>query len=251
MPPRSPRWTPVPTTAVPRNEGVPGSSPGVGFGKTRWKRRVFSCHLALWSLDAAPRSTPSACRSANAGVDREVDRREASRDDAHDERLEAAADARRSRARDAVAGRRETDPESPRTVRRRSGDDPTVPPEDQRQVTRRPAAGLLRDAHGARRPARDLPLQPAPVPRRLCPCDDRQRCDQCDREQPHVSTVARRGGPAGAGPPRGDFYGFSFAMCVDQLPSATRGPAAPGDGAHVPSLLSPVVAPKNLPPHVW
>ena len=47
-----------------------------------------------------------------------------------------------------------------------------------------------------------------------------------------------------------DAYGVSFAMCVDQFPSAARGPAAPGDGAQVPSLLSPVVAPKNRPPQV-
>ena len=45
-------------------------------------------------------------------------------------------------------------------------------------------------------------------------------------------------------------YGVSLLMRVDQLPRAARVPAAPGEGAHVPSLLSPVEAPKNRPPQV-
>ena len=36
------------------------------------------------------------------------------------------------------------------------------------------------------------------------------------------------------------FTGVSFAMCVDQLPSARAGPPHRVDAAHVPSLLSPV-----------
>ena len=45
-------------------------------------------------------------------------------------------------------------------------------------------------------------------------------------------------------------YGVSLLIRVDQLPSAARVPAAPGEAAQVPSLLSPVVAPKNRPPQV-
>lgn len=46
------------------------------------------------------------------------------------------------------------------------------------------------------------------------------------------------------------FYGVNLLMNVDQLPRAERGPAAPGEAAQVPSLLSPVVAPKKRPPQV-
>lgn len=42
--------------------------------------------------------------------------------------------------------------------------------------------------------------------------------------------------------------GVNLLIRVDQLPSAARVPAAPGDGAQVPSLLSPVLAPKKRPP---
>jgi len=49
---------------------------------------------------------------------------------------------------------------------------------------------------------------------------------------------------------RNTSYGVNLLMYVDQLPSAARGPAAPGVGAQVPSLLSPLVAPKNRPPQV-
>lgn len=45
-------------------------------------------------------------------------------------------------------------------------------------------------------------------------------------------------------------YGVSLLMYVDQLPSAARGPAAPGVEAQVPSLLSPLVAPNSRPPQV-
>src|SRR5438128_2965690 len=64
-----------------------------------------------------------------------------------------------------------------------------------------------------------------------------------DKEGDHPAVVPLRSASS-----RG--YGVSFVMRVDQLPRAERGPAAPGDAAHVPSLLSPVVAPKNRPPHV-
>ena len=55
---------------------------------------------------------------------------------------------------------------------------------------------------------------------------------------------------AGGSPASVSSYGVSWLIRVDQLPSAARVPAAPGEAAHVPSLLSPVVAPKNWPPHV-
>src|SRR5262245_37135566 len=45
-------------------------------------------------------------------------------------------------------------------------------------------------------------------------------------------------------------YGVNLLIRVDQLPSAARTPGAPGAVAHVPRRLSPLVAPKNRPPHV-
>ena len=192
---------------------------------------------------------------ADASVDREVDSAEAPGDDAYDEGLEPSADVRGRGARDAIARRSERDPVSAGEIGRRSGNNPAIPPKEQRLMAGWRSTRLLGDAHWARWAAHDGSPQPAPITDGLPARGRYQRRDRENRDQPHSSSLARWRGPANGrpSPARSSFsecYGLSFAMCVDQLPSADRGPAAPGDGAQVPSLLSPVVAPKNRPPHV-
>src|SRR3954453_11889208 len=85
---------------------------------------------------------------------------------------------------------------------------------------------------------------------------------ECMGSTPHALATVRApsappghggGGGASLAPPPpfpSCDYGVTWLTLVDQLPSAVRDPAAPGEGAQVPSLLSPVVALKNCPPHV-
>ena len=46
-PSTAPRWTRLDALSFPRNEGVPGSSPGVGSGERRWKRRLSQSRRAV------------------------------------------------------------------------------------------------------------------------------------------------------------------------------------------------------------